>query len=34
MTATEARAGQRQAHIARSTLETQIDARVDLDGGR
>ena len=33
MTATEARAGQRQAHIARSTLETQIDAGVDLDGG-
>ncbi len=33
MTATEARAGQRRAHIARSTLETQIDARVDLDGG-
>jgi imidazoleglycerol-phosphate dehydratase len=33
VTATEARTGQRQAHIARSTLETQIDARVDLDGG-
>jgi imidazoleglycerol-phosphate dehydratase len=33
VTATEAPAGQRHAHIARSTLETQIDARVDLDGG-
>ena len=33
MTATEARAGQRRAHVARSTLETQIDASVDLDGG-
>ena len=33
MTATGALAGLRQAHIARSTLETQIEARVDLDGG-
>jgi imidazoleglycerol-phosphate dehydratase len=33
VTATEAVAGLRQAHIARSTLETRIDARVDLDGG-
>jgi imidazoleglycerol-phosphate dehydratase len=33
VTATEARAGQRRAHIARSTLETQIDASLDLDGG-
>jgi imidazoleglycerol-phosphate dehydratase len=33
MTATEPGAGQRRAHIARSTLETQIDASVDLDGG-
>jgi imidazoleglycerol-phosphate dehydratase len=33
VTATEVRAGQRRAHIARSTLETQIDARVDLDEG-
>jgi imidazoleglycerol-phosphate dehydratase len=33
MTATEARGGQRRAHIARSTLETRIDAIVDLDGG-
>jgi len=33
VTATEVRAGQRQARIARSTLETQIDALVDLDGG-
>jgi len=33
VTATEVRAGQRRAHIARSTLETQIDASVDLDGG-
>ena len=33
VTATEARAGQRRARIARSTLETQIDASVDLDGG-
>jgi imidazoleglycerol-phosphate dehydratase len=30
---TEAGAGQRQAHVARSTLETRIDARVDLEGG-
>jgi len=33
VTTTEARAGQRQAHIARSTLETRIDASLDLDGG-
>jgi imidazoleglycerol-phosphate dehydratase len=33
MTVTEAGAGQRRGHIARSTLETQIDANVDLDGG-
>ena len=33
MTTTGALAGLRQAHIARSTLETRIDARVDLDGG-
>jgi imidazoleglycerol-phosphate dehydratase len=33
VTAAEVRAGQRQAHIARSTLETRIEARVDLDGG-
>ena len=33
MTATEAWVGQRRAHIARSTLETRIDAIVDLDGG-
>jgi imidazoleglycerol-phosphate dehydratase len=33
VTAAEAPAGQRQAHIARATLETQIEARVDLDGG-
>jgi len=33
MTATEVRAGQRRARIARSTLETHIDASVDIDGG-
>ena len=33
MTVTEAGAGQRRAHIARSTLETNIDASLDLDGG-
>jgi imidazoleglycerol-phosphate dehydratase len=33
VTATEAWAGQRRAQIARSTLETRIDAIVDLDGG-
>jgi len=33
MTATEARADQRRAHIARSTLETRIEASLDLDGG-
>jgi imidazoleglycerol-phosphate dehydratase len=33
VTVTEAGAGQRRAHVARSTLETRIDARVDLDGG-
>ena len=33
MTVTEAGAGQRRAHVARSTLETRIDASVDLDGG-
>jgi imidazoleglycerol-phosphate dehydratase len=30
---TEAGAGQRRAHVARSTLETRIDASIDLDGG-
>ena len=30
---TGARAGHRRAHIARSTLETRIDASVNLDGG-
>ena len=33
MTVTEAGAGHRRAHVARSTLETRIDARVDLAGG-
>jgi imidazoleglycerol-phosphate dehydratase len=33
VTATEVRAGQRRARISRTTLETQIDASVDLDGG-
>ena len=33
MTATGAHAGQRRARVTRSTLETQIDASVDLDGG-
>jgi imidazoleglycerol-phosphate dehydratase len=33
VTVTEASAGQRRAHVVRSTLETQIDASVDLDGG-
>ena len=33
MTVTEASAGQRRVHVARSTLETQIDASIDLDGG-
>jgi imidazoleglycerol-phosphate dehydratase len=33
VTATDARAGQRQAHVARSTLETRIEATVNLDGG-
>lgn len=33
MTATDARAGQRRANVARSTLETRIEASVDLDGG-
>ena len=33
MTVTEAGAGQRRAHVARSTLETRIEASVDLDGG-
>jgi imidazoleglycerol-phosphate dehydratase len=33
VTMTEAGAGQRRAHVARSTLETRIDASVDLDGG-
>jgi imidazoleglycerol-phosphate dehydratase len=33
VTVTEAGAGQRRAHVARSTLETRIDASVDLDGG-
>jgi imidazoleglycerol-phosphate dehydratase len=33
VTAAEAWAGQRRAHVARATLETRIDAIVDLDGG-
>ena len=33
MTATDARAGQRRAHVGRSTLETRIEATVGLDGG-
>ena len=33
MTVTEAGAGQRRAHVARSTIETRIEASVDLDGG-
>jgi imidazoleglycerol-phosphate dehydratase len=33
VTMTEAWVGQRRAQIARSTLETRIDAIVDLDGG-
>ena len=33
MTAAGAPAGQRRARVARSTLETEIDASVDLDGG-
>jgi imidazoleglycerol-phosphate dehydratase len=33
VTTTEARTGQRRGQIARSTLETRIDASVDLDGG-
>jgi imidazoleglycerol-phosphate dehydratase len=33
MTITEEATGQRNARIARSTLETQISAAVDLDGG-
>jgi imidazoleglycerol-phosphate dehydratase len=33
VTTTEAWVGQRRAQIARSTLETRIDAIVDLDGG-
>jgi imidazoleglycerol-phosphate dehydratase len=33
VTVTEAGAGQRRSHVARSTLETRIDASVDLDGG-
>ena len=33
MTVTEAGAGQRRSHVARSTLETRIDASVDLEGG-
>ena len=33
MPVTEAGAGQRRSHVARSTLETRIDASVDLDGG-
>ena len=33
MTVTEAGVGQRRSHVARSTLETRIDASVDLDGG-
>ena len=30
---TEAGAGQRRSHVARSTLETNIEASLDLDGG-
>ncbi len=33
MSLTEAGTGQRRAHVARSTLETRIDANIDLDGG-
>jgi imidazoleglycerol-phosphate dehydratase len=33
VTVTEAGAGQRRAHVARSTLETRIEASIDLDGG-
>ncbi len=33
MTVTETGAGQRRARIARSTLETRIEASIDLDGG-
>jgi imidazoleglycerol-phosphate dehydratase len=33
VTVTEAGAGQRRSHVARSTLETRIDASLDLDGG-
>ena len=33
MTVTEAGAGQRRSHVARSTLENRIDASVDLDDG-
>jgi imidazoleglycerol-phosphate dehydratase len=33
VTVTEAGAGQRRSHVARSTLETRIEASVDLDGG-
>jgi imidazoleglycerol-phosphate dehydratase len=33
VTVTEADAGQRRAHVARSTLETRIEVSIDLDGG-
>jgi imidazoleglycerol-phosphate dehydratase len=33
VTTTNAPTGQRRAHISRSTLETRIEARLDLDGG-
>jgi imidazoleglycerol-phosphate dehydratase len=33
VTVAEAGAGQRRAHVARSTLETRIEASIDLDGG-
>jgi imidazoleglycerol-phosphate dehydratase len=33
VTVTEAGAGQRRSHVVRSTLETRIEASVDLDGG-
>jgi imidazoleglycerol-phosphate dehydratase len=33
VTTTEARVGRRRAHVVRSTLETRIEASIDLDGG-
>jgi imidazoleglycerol-phosphate dehydratase len=33
VTVTEAGAGQRRSHVVRSTLETRVEASVDLDGG-